>query len=257
MKKITLALFSFVLMTMSFQAQTYSTGVINLSSTSGLEFTSQIDITSTEVTLTLIGPGDRWLGLGFDATNMLGQTDVVIFDGTNLTDRTFTGGRATPTLDTNQDWSISSNTLSSGVRTLVATRALDTGETNDYDFVANAGSINLVWARGNGATFNLGFHGGSNRGATASGITLGTNDFDIADTFKIIPNPASSNLNLKLSKSFDAANVKVYNALGKQIHNTVISNFDASIDISSWSNGIYLVSVEIANKLQTKRFVKL
>jgi len=199
MKKITLALFSFVMMTMSFQAQTYSTGVINLSSTSGLEFTSQIDITSTEVTLTLIGPGDRWLGLGFDATNMLGQTDVVIFDGTNLTDRTFTGGRATPTLDTNQDWSISSNTLSSGVRTLVATRALDTGETNDYDFVANAGSINLVWARGNGATFNL-------------------------------------------------ANVKVYNALGKQIHNTVITNFDASIDISSWSNGIYLVSVEIANR---------
>ena len=257
MKNITYLLFAFLMLTMSIQAQTYSTGVINLSATPGLEYSAEIDITSTEVTLALVGPDDRWLALGFDATNMFSQTDVVIFDGTNLTDRTFTGGRAIPTLDTNQDWSISSNTVSSGVRTLIATRALDTGETNDYDFVANAGSINLVWARGNGATFNLGFHGGSNRGATASGITLGTNDFDIADTFKIIPNPAASNLNLKLSKSFDAATVTVYNALGKQIHNTVITNFNASIDISSWSNGIYLVSVEIANKLQTKRFVKL
>lgn len=257
MKKITLSLFSFLLFGTQLFAQTYSTGTINLSGTTGLEYTAQIDITSTDVTLTLIGPDDRWLGLGFNTSNMFSQTDVVIFDGTNLTDRTFTGGRAVPTLDTNQDWSISSNNVLSGVRTLIATRVLDTGETNDYDFVAAAGSINLVWARGNGATFSLGYHGGGNKGATAAGITLGIEDFRLANTFKIVPNPASTKIDIKLSNAFDIGQVKVYNAIGKLVHSKTISNFDTSIDLSNWSNGIYLLSVEIENKLQTKRFIKL
>ncbi len=259
MKKITLTLLSFLTFGALLYAQTYSSGTINLSSTAGLEYTAQIDITASGVTLTLIGPSDRWLGLGFDAMTMLEgppRDDVVIFDGTNLTDRSFTGGRAVPTLDTNQDWSVSSNNVSSGVRTLVATRALDTGETNDYDFVAGTGSINLVWARGDG-TFSLGYHGFSNKGATASSITLGTEDFKLANNFKIVPNPASSRINIKLSNTFNTGKVKVYDAIGKQIHNQTISNFDTSIDVSNWNNGIYLISVEIENKLQTKRFIKL
>lgn len=260
MKKITLTFLSFLSFGMLLFAQTYSSGVINLSSTPGLEYTAQIDITASEVTLTLIGPSDRWLGLGFDAMNMLEgppRDDVVIFDGTNLTDRTFTGGRSVPTLDSNQDWSISSNNMSSGVRTLVATRALDTGETNDYDFVAAPGSINLVWARGNGATFSLGYHGFSNKGATASSITLGTEDFKLANNFKIVPNPASTKINIEISNAFESGKVKVYDAIGKQVHNKIISGFDTSIDVSNWTNGIYLISVEIENKLQTKRFIKL
>lgn len=257
MRKITLTFFSFLTFSSILFSQTYTTGTINLSSTSGLEYTAQIDVTASEVTLTLIGPSDRWLGLGFNTSNMFSQTDVVIFDGTNLTDRTFTGGRAIPTLDSNQDWSISSNNVASGTRTLVGTRALDTGETNDYDFVAATGSINLVWARGNGATFSLGYHGDLNKGATASSITLGAEDFKLANNFKIVPNPASSKINIKLSKAFETGKIKVYDAIGKQVHNKTISNFDTSIDVSTWTNGFYLISVEIENKLQTKRFIKL
>jgi hypothetical protein len=256
MKKITLSLLNLLTFGSLVFGQTYSTGTINLSSTAGLEYTAQIDVTSTEVTLTLLGPSDRWLALGFDTSNMFSQTDVVIFDGTNLTDRTFTGGRAIPSLDSNQDWAISSNNIASGTRTLVATRALDTGEANDYIFEAAPGSINLVWARGNGATFTLGYHGGSNKGATASGITLGTEDFKLANNFKIIPNPASSKIDIKLSNAFETGKIKVYDAVGKQIHDKTISNFDTFIDVSNWNNGIYLISVEIENILQTKRFIK-
>ncbi|WNH07873.1 hypothetical protein [Thalassobellus suaedae] len=53
MKKINLILFILTIGMISY-SQTSSTGVINLSSTTGLEYTAQIDITSSEVTLTLI-----------------------------------------------------------------------------------------------------------------------------------------------------------------------------------------------------------
>lgn len=256
MKKITFTVYCFLIFSIFTNAQTFSTGNIILSSTSGLEYSAQIDITASGVTLTLIGPSDRWLGLGFGVNSMTANGDIVFFDGTSLTDRTFQGVGATPTLDSNQDWSISSNTILSGKRTLVATRNLNTGEANDYVFSTTDTSINLVWARGNGATFTLAYHGFSNKGITSSSITLGVDDFELANNFKIIPNPASSEINLKLSKAFDTGYVKVYNPLGKEVYNKVVSNFDTSIDVSGWSNGIYLISIKTGDELQTKRFIK-
>ena len=177
-------------------SQTNSTGEIVLSTTSGLEYSAQIDVTSSEVTLTLIGPSDRWLGLGFGVSSMTSGGDVVIFNGTALTDRTFGGIGVLPTPDSNQDWTITFNDVSGGVRTLTATRALDTGEANDYVFSTSDTSINLVWARGNGS-FNLVYHGGSNRGITSSAFTLDVNQYDLKN-FDVVPNPVSSTFEIDL-----------------------------------------------------------
>ena len=70
MKKI--ILFTLFLSSMSVSAQTYSTGVITL--TSG--YTVKFDTNATTVTMTLVGPSDKWLGLGFGMTTM-GQTGDV------------------------------------------------------------------------------------------------------------------------------------------------------------------------------------
>ena len=58
------------------QAQTYTTGVVTLSTTSGLAMTAKMDV-GTQVTLTLTGPATRWFALGFDATSMGTGNDVV------------------------------------------------------------------------------------------------------------------------------------------------------------------------------------
>lgn len=255
MKKINLILFILTIGMISY-SQTSSTGVINLSSTTGLEYTAQIDITSSEVTLTLIGPSDRWLGIGFGASSMTSNKDVVIFTGSELTDRTFIGIGSIPTLDNNQDWTVSSNEITSGKRTLVATRALNTGETNDYIFSTSDTSINLVWARGNDTTFNLEYHGSTNRGATASGFTLDINDNDLASNFSLFPNPASSKLNIVLPNTIQNASINAFDVFGKQIFNKSISNLNASIDVSSWSKGIYLIKVSSEGKTKTKKFIK-
>ncbi|MFI1743718.1 T9SS type A sorting domain-containing protein [Thalassobellus sediminis] len=255
MKKINLFLFILTIGMISY-SQTSSTGIINLSSTNGLEYTAQIDITSAKVTLTLIGPDDRWLALGFGTSAMSTNKDVVIFTGTTLTDRTFTGLGSTPILDNNQDWTVTSNTVTSGKRTLVATRVLNTGESNDYVFSTSDTSINLVWARGNGATFNLGNHGSSNRGATSSGITLSIDDNNLASNFSLFPNPTSSKLNIVLPNTTKKASINAFDILGKQIFNKTISNLNTSIDVSSWSKGIYLIKIFSEGKTSTKKFIK-
>ncbi|MCX6197370.1 MAG: hypothetical protein NTY55_12115 [Flavobacteriia bacterium] len=75
MKNKSLLLFLLVFSQWSF-SQTFTTGVVNLSSTAGLTMSVKLDI-STNVTMTITGPSLRWFALGFGAVNMANGTDVV------------------------------------------------------------------------------------------------------------------------------------------------------------------------------------
>lgn len=264
MKKITLALIGVIsLLVNQLEAQTFSTGLITFT-TSPVEYSAQIDVTPTLVTLTMIGPDNRWLGLGFGTTSMIAGEDVVIFDGTNLTDRHFgfTGQPAgqsaigiIPTIDSREDWTITSNTVNAGVRTLVATRLPDTENVNDYVFSAAASSINLVWSHSADETFVLQYHGAGNKGSTLQSFTLSTNSFTNKD-FTISPNPAKNRMNITLPNGMANANVTVFDVLGKKVYTGEISNFGGSINVSSWNSGVYLVKVTSNDVTQTKRFIK-
>jgi hypothetical protein len=154
-------------------AQTYTTGVVSLSSTAGLAMTAKMDV-GTQVTLTLTGPATRWFAIGFDATSMGSGNDVVIAHtaGTLSSFDASIGGYSAPTTDPQQNWTIVSDAVASGVRTIVATRALVTGDANDHDFTAATGSLSLIWARAGSASFGLSYHGSSNRGISNATFTL-------------------------------------------------------------------------------------
>ena len=130
-------------------AQSFTTGIVNLSSTPGLAMSVKLDI-SSNVTMTLVGPSDRWFALGFGAQNMEAETDVVAVNsaGTLSSFDAKLIGYAAPVADPLQNWTITSNQVVSGVRTIVATRPLDTGDANDYTFSAEEGTLSLIWARG-------------------------------------------------------------------------------------------------------------
>lgn len=167
MKKITL-LFAFLTLIVT-QAQTFSSGNVLLTDNNGLNYQVEIETTNTEVTLTFTTPADRWFGLGFGVSSMSNGGDVVIFDGVNLTDRTF-NGNSLPSLDASQTWNVSSNTTTGNTRTLIASRALNSGIANNFVFTNNNTPITLVWALGNSSSFNLLYHGG-NRGGTVVNMT--------------------------------------------------------------------------------------
>lgn len=171
MKNKSLLLFLLVFSQWSF-SQTYTTGVVNLSSTAGLTMSVKLDI-STNVTMTLTGPSGRWFALGFGASAMTAGTDVVGVHASGLLpnfDAYLTGNFA-PTTDALQNWTITSDQVTSGIRTIIATRALNTGDANDYTFTAGTGTISLIWARGNTASFSYAYHGG-NRGIVNATLSL-------------------------------------------------------------------------------------
>ena len=153
-------------------AQSFTTGVVNLSSTPGLAMSVKLDIGSN-VTMTLVGPSGRWFALGFGAENMEAETDVVGVHsaGTLSNFDAKLIGYAAPVADALQNWTITSNQVVSGVRTIVATRPLDTGDANDYTFSAEEGTLSLIWARGSSNSFSYGYHGSSNRGVVSATFT--------------------------------------------------------------------------------------
>jgi hypothetical protein len=105
---------------------------------------------------------------------MTNGTDVVgVHSATTLSafDCKLTGFAA-PVTDAQQNWTITSDVVNAGTRTIIATRALNTGDANDYAFSATPTAISLIWARSGSATFTYSNHGGSNRGITTTSFTF-------------------------------------------------------------------------------------
>lgn len=239
-------------------AQTYTTG--NITFFTG--YTGKIDVTSSTVTLTLIGPSTSWLGVGFNVDSLLGMNDTgkdaVIFNAVDALnapvpiDRSFTISGAEPTIDASQNWTISSNTISFGVRTLVATRARDTGDPADYVFPLAAQPLNLIYARPVGSNL-IGWHGLGNCGATVANLTLGTNDFEIGE-FKMYPNPSKGYLTIDFpSKMVNEGEVKIYDNLGRVVRKQTITNSENKINTSDLTTGTYIVALrtDYGNATQT------
>lgn len=75
-------------------------------------------------------------------------------------------------------------------------------------------------------------------------------------SFKITPNPSKDKLNIRLPKESQNMILEVYDVLGKRIYKSTITQLKASVDVSSWKTGVYLVKISSDTDTQTKRFVK-
>lgn len=139
-----------------------------LTSGSGMYFGAQM--TPTTITVTVKGPSDRFLGFGFGANMSSGDAIIWSTLGSGaaplqLRDHTMTGHQE-PAVDAQQDWTVISNDVVSGSRMIVASRALNTGESNDIVFNFSNTTQNLFWAKAETASNQIAYHG-SNR---ANGI---------------------------------------------------------------------------------------
>ena len=249
MKKTLLILF--LITSSSLFAQSFSTGTQTLSS--GLTANINIDNDTGTTTLTLAGPSNKWFGIGFGNSNMNG-TDIFMTNGSSIRDAYSTSTSGTPQADSSPesgDWTLVSNTVSSGTRTIVATRANDTGNSNDYTFSASAGSLTVIWAIGSSTTYA--YH--SIRGATALSVSLGISENNLL-SFEMYPNPVSDVLNIQLPTSTEKAEVSVFDYTGRLVSSKTISSNDTAIDVQKISKGIYMIRVAANNKIGVQRFIK-
>jgi len=246
MKKILLILF--LTSSISLFAQSFSTGTQTL--LSGLTANINIDADTDITTLTLTGPSNAWFAIGFGNLDM-GGTDVFRTNGSTIVDA-YSSGNALPAQDSSQDWTLVSNTVSGSNRTIVATRANNTGDSDDHIFNASAGSLSVIYAKG--SSTNYAYHGG-NRGFTTLSLTLGISENKLL-SFEMYPNPVSDVLNIQLPSGTDKAEVGVYDYTGRLMSTKTISSNDSTLDVQNISKGIYIIRATTNSKIGVQRFIK-
>ena len=241
-------LFLFLTTSISLFAQSFSTGTQTL--LSGLTANINIDADTEITTLTLTGPSNAWFAIGFGNLDM-GGTDVFRTNGSTIVDA-YSSGNALPAQDTSQDWNLVSNTVSGSNRTIVATRANNTGDSNDHVFSASAGSLSVIYAKGSSTSYA--YHGG-NRGFTTLSVTLGISENKLL-SFEMYPNPVSDLLNIQLPTGTEKAEISVFDYTGRLVSSKIISSNDTAIDVQKISRGIYMIRVATNTKIGVQRFIK-
>jgi len=244
-KKITL-LFIFVVTLIN--AQQKSTGVVSL----GLDMTAELTLDSgtSLATLTLSGPNDRWFALQFGSFTggMQAGTDVVYWDGSILVDARHVGIGSAPSIDATNNWSLVSNTNnlpSAGLRTIVYSRAFNTGDANDFTFNYANTDIDLALAKHQSATFVLSYHGGANRIVMldTSLTVLGLEDFSLKAS-TLYPNPSTGNFTIATKTYLNAVNV--YNMNGAFIKTFKVDDTSENVEfnITGLPVGVYLLELK-------------
>lgn len=258
MRKITLLLLFLTANVML--AQTWTTGQVTLDAGDNFSVQFDINVGTSTVTMTMIGPDNVWLGVGPGIATGLGMgdsgDDAIVYNG-GIEDRRMSGSTSTPLLDSTNNWTTTSDVVSTGMRTVIATRAINTGDSNDFVFPTSAQPLPILWAHGAGTSFV--WHQ-SNRGGVVANITLSTPDFESEiREFSIHPNPSSSTMNIGLPTLVDGLKVEVYDILGKKVYADNLNTLSTSVDVSTWNSGMFLVKLSSikGDVSLTKRFVKM
>ncbi len=229
-------------------AQMFSTGTQVLQDNVSVN----IETDATTTTLTLTGPSGAWFAVGFGGKTMASGADVLRTDGTSIVDA-HTSNYVLPPADTNQNWTLVSNTVSGDVRTIIATRSNNTGDSDDYTFSNSAGSIDVIWAFGTSTTYSN--HSVYRRGATTLGVTLNTKEFETLN-FGLYPNPISEVMNIQLPQDIDEADIGLYDFSGRLVKEARISPIEKTLNLKDVGSGMYVLKIKSDNKLGVKRIIK-
>lgn len=233
--------------TMSF-AQ-FTTGTVALT---GSTRTIKIDTNATTVTMTLTGNSTHWLGIGFNGFSMFEVTDMFIWNASANRDYIAPGGHFQPSPDAagSQSWTISSDTVAAGVRTVVATRPL--ASTGDYTFLNNNSPINIIFSEG--STTTLAYHGNNPHDAqTLTRSALGVEDFSLNAT-QVSPNPSTGVFMINSKSNLN--NIDVYSQTGALVKS--IKGNDSlinEINLSDLSKGIYFLELKNDTDKSWKKIV--
>lgn len=234
--------------------QTKSTGVVSLGANMTAEL--ELDNGTTTATLTLTGPSVSWFAFRFGSFTSAMQAssdagDAVYFNGTTLVDAKLFA-MTSPANDASNDWTVSSNTTSGTTRTIIATRAFDTGDSNDYVFNYNDTDIDMAWAHGSGS-FSISYHGVNKGKVFNNSFPLGTEEFAKVQV-KVYPNPVVNSFSVQ--SDVELTSVKVYNVNGKLVLDKPVVDSDAQYSLAGLQNGVYFVEFDSPTGTLYEKIVK-
>jgi hypothetical protein len=217
--------------------------------------TIRIDTSPTTVTMTITGSSNKWLGVGFGGDTMATCSDMFIWNDTP--DRDYTtntvgnGGHNMPTADADQSWTIVSDTVASGIRTVVATRALVSA--GDYTFLNNFSFIQIIFAKG--TTTSLAYHDTNPHSSSQlTRFVLALEEFSL-NAASIYPNPSSGMLTVKTKTGLDK--ITIYSQTGDLIKTIPVEGQkeDNEVNISGLATGIYIFELQNGTEKAWKKVV--
>lgn len=100
--------------------------------------------------------------------------------------------------------------------------------------------------------------GGPNNSARMDDFSIVENTLSVSDlsgfNFITYPNPVNDYIRLSASKNIDK--VEIYNLLGEQVFNEVLSSQNKEINLSALKSGIYIIKAFVDNAVGTYKFIK-
>ncbi len=84
---------------------------------------------------------------------------------------------------------------------------------------------------------------------------LSVTNINKGDNVHIFPNPASNTLSIGLEKQYANANVRITDMTGRELYSSFIYNGKLAIDISSWTNGLYICNVDMIDEKSSFKIV--
>lgn len=233
MSKITLLLL--FIFSISGISQSKSTAIIALNPDMTAQFT--LNNTTSKVTLVLTGPSANWSSLGVGTASSTTSGDVFVYT-TSVSDNTNISANSNP------DWSTVSNTVSSGVRTVIVERVLSNSDLNDLQLAFDTtNSIDVVWSRSGSATATA---PNVNRGSLNAifTTTLGIDTMSLNDQAILYPNPTSGDVYIKSKTNLSKVNIySQIGALVRTINNTANSN-EVKVNVNDLPKALYIFELQ-------------
>ncbi|MGY8938355.1 MAG: T9SS type A sorting domain-containing protein [Flavobacteriales bacterium] len=159
------------------------------------------------------------------------------------------------------DWTWSANVASAELTTAVAgtdvTGSFDltipNGTTPTADLTGNLNYKIKIELKQNPTDWLAGVYPATQIDLTASTASVNGVERFLSDV-KIYPNPARNFFQITNFSKLNNPSVKVYNMLGNELYST--SNGSSTIDISNFTNGVYLLKINCDGLSKTIQFVK-
>ena len=128
---------------------------------------------------------------------------------------------------------------------------IDLGDITNADIAIYNGNIHIVWQDDISGTVKY-------RSGTFSS-TMGIDNISEDNILQVYPNPVMSVMNVQLKNNFTgSAEITITDVLGKTVQrrSVNINNGDMGIDVSGFTNGVYMIEVIAGSQKFASRFVK-
>ncbi|MCB8964975.1 MAG: fibronectin type III domain-containing protein [Bacteroidales bacterium] len=102
-------------------------------------------------------------------------------------------------------------------------------------------------------TVNITGNSTINKGESMDSDEIGN---ELPISISLYPNPATTNVTVKLSRVMNNSAIKIYNSTGALVRTDVMDSDLKSIDISEFANGLYIITIDDPKEPFTARFIK-